>query len=573
MSDYAFQANVLDILSSSTKNTLFDKVIDITFNADIDALYNKSSGAGKDADETTRILLDVLKEQGKYLQIKIPTTSLGIKPDIAIGFKTLPGQLCYNCTVKIKNFKCSYNIRRFKSMDITAGYSHGPKITFHSPIFTSYRESPNPDGVTVFEGVIVGSVDSLFSNRPIVIDIYPNNMTFKQFITECLTQSKSGKDTGLTADFSNCEDIMNEKVGVTHHYFNAANGYSLIMWIAEQVNQYSSALGYGNVITYIKDNKVIFAKAEPYKGQGVVLERTMRILKLDRVTSAEFNGTTLTIKAPWHPYLQPLSLFYMEPNVYGGSNLPNTLNVEDYWKDPDNVYQVITEEVSFETNGTTNEMTLFAVPIKAPKDLGNKDDMARAEALAQIEKESIIEIKIGNKSEGETSQSKKDDWTAAPFPVMSITYYEVQEGDTLTSIADKLYAGVPAYSVDYTKLPNSWDTVNSQLGIEKPSPGKTKTPGVPHRYFWPVIAAATRQRMGKSSAEKNVKINVNNPDAIQPGWMLAIPNLTSLEGHEDLKELFGRMARAMQHWKKDKGNDEWKEIGKIYVYMGGTEAI
>ena len=77
MSDYAFQANVLDILSSSTKNTLFDKVIDITFNADIDAMYNKSSGAGKDADETTRILLDVLKEQGKYLQIKVPTTSLG----------------------------------------------------------------------------------------------------------------------------------------------------------------------------------------------------------------------------------------------------------------------------------------------------------------------------------------------------------------------------------------------------------------------------------------------------------------------------------------------------------------
>lgn len=573
MSDFAFQANVLDILSSSTKNILFDKIIDITFNADINTLYNKPSGEGENADETTRILLDVLKEQGKYLQIKVPTTSLGIKPDIAIGFKTLPGQICYNCTVKIKNFKCNYNIRRFKSMDITAGYSHGPKITFHSPIFTSYRESPSPDGVTVFEGVIVGSVDSLFSNRAITIDIYPNNMTFRQFITECLTQSKSGKDTGLTADFSNCEDIMNEKVGVTHHYFSAANGYSLIMWIAEQVNQYSSARGYGNVITYIKDNKVIFAKAEPYKGQGIVLERTMRILKLDKVTSAEFNGTTVVVKAPWHPYVQPLSLFYMEPNVYGGSSLPNVLNVEDYWKDPDNVYQVITEEVSFETNGSTNEMTLFAVPIKAPKDLGNTGDIARAEALAQIEKEAVIEIKIGNKPSEETSQSEKDNWAAAPFPVMAITYYEVQEGDTLTSIADKLYAGVPAYSVSYEQLPRSWDTVNSQLGIEKPSPGKTKTPGVPHRYFWPVIAAATRQRMGKSSAEKNVRINVNNPDAIQPGWMLAVPNLTSLKGHEDLKELFGRMARAMKHWKKDRDNDEWKEIGKIYVYMGGTEVV
>lgn len=573
MSDYAFQANVLDILSSSTKNTLFDKIIDITFNADINTLYNKPSGKGENADETMRILLDVLKEQGKYLQIKVPTTSLGIKPDIAIGFKTLPGQICYNCTVKIKNFKCNYNIRRFKSMDITAGYSHGPKITFHSPIFTSYRESPSPDGVTVFEGVIVGSVDSLFSNRAITIDIYPNNMTFRQFITECLTQSKSGKDTGLTADFSNCEDIMNEKVGVAHHYFSAANGYSLIMWIAEQVNQYSSARGYGNVITYIKDNKVIFAKAEPYKGQGVILERTMRILKLDKVTSAEFNGTTVVVKAPWHPYVQPLSLFYMEPNVYGGSSLPNVLNVEDYWKDPDNVYQVITEEVSFETNGSTNEMTLFAVPIKAPKELGNTGDMARAEALAQIEKEAVIEIKIGNKPSEETSQSEKDNWAAAPFPVMAITYYEVQEGDTLTSIADKLYAGVPAYSVTYEQLPRSWDTVNSQLGIEKPSPGKTKTPGVPHRYFWPVIAAATRQRMGKSSAEKNVRINVNNPDAIQPGWMLAVPNLTSLKGHEDLKELFGRMARAMKHWKKDRDNDEWKEIGKIYVYMGGTEVV
>ncbi len=55
--------------------------------------------------------------------------------------------------------------------------------------------------------------------------------------------------------------------------------------------------------------------------------------------------------------------------------------------------------------------------------------------------------------------------------------------------------------------------------------------------------------------------------------MLAVPNLTSLKGHEDLKELFGRMARAMKHWKKDRDNDEWKEIGKIYVYMGGTEVV
>lgn len=572
--------DALSLIDSFTaRNTLYDKIIDITFNATINQKEDMTLEEANNQviSNTARGVASSISEvrnkakTGDEATIRIPTTGLGVKPDIAISFKTLQGQICYNCTVKIKNFKCNYNIRKFTSMDITAGYRDGPRMTFHSPIFSSYRESANPDGVTVFEGVIVGSVDSLFSNRQIIIDIYQPKITLGEFIRKCLTDSKSPKDMGVDVDYGNCGVLMDEEIIIQKYYYKAANGYALILWLAEQANQLSVAKGYGPVVTYIKENKVVFSLLHPDAGK-VVLKRDMRILNLDKVTMAEFNGTTLTVKAPWHPYLQPLSLFYMAPNVYGGTNLPNIIRIEDMWKDPDNVYQVITEEVNFETNGSTNEMTIFATPLKQKEVATNLEDAWKAEQIAKVTDSTMKHIVIGEEPQAETDKK----WTDVPFSLEALDYYTVAKDDTLTSIAKKLYEGVTPYRVRYAQLPANWDEANEGL-ITKPTPGREYTPAIHPMYFWPLIVAATYKRMQYkltgNGEQPNININPDNPDLIQEKWVLAVPRINGLTGHEDLKELFGRMAKAMQTWQTRQGNTEWREIAKIYVYMGGTETI
>ena len=129
--------------SFTTRNTLYDKIIDITFNAKINQQEDMSLEEANNQviSNTKRGISSSISEvrkkakTGEDATIQIPATRLGIKPDIAISFKTLQGEICYNCTVKIKNFKCKYNIRKFTSMDIKAGYRDGPQIVFHSPIF------------------------------------------------------------------------------------------------------------------------------------------------------------------------------------------------------------------------------------------------------------------------------------------------------------------------------------------------------------------------------------------------------------------------------------------------------
>lgn len=570
--------NALSLVDTyDVRNVLYDKIIDISFNTTLNQNPDMTISEANDIviDSTARgvstSITEVLTKakKGDPAAIRIPVTKLGIKPDIAISFKTLQGQICYNCTVKIKNFKCSYNIRKFVSMDITAGYRDGPQITFHSPIFSSYRESANPDGVTVFEGVLVGSVDSLFSNRQILIDIYKPKITLGDFIRKCITDSRSPKDTGLDVEFGNCGDLMNEQINIQHYYYKAANGYALALWLAEQANQLSAAKGYDRVVTYIKENKIVFSLLHPDEG-NVVLKRDMRIINLDKVTLAEFNGTTLTVKAPWHPFLQPLSLFYMAPNVYGGTNLPNVIRIEDMWKDPDNVYQVITEEVSFETNGPTNEMTIFATPLKQKAAAEDFSDVWAAEQVAEATANTMQHIIIGEEEQADVDKS----WTEAPFALEALDYYVVQQNDTLTSIAGKLYKDVPPYSVRYAQLPGNWKTANPGL-ISGPG-SEEMTPKIAQCYFWPIIVAATYRRMNyktTDSKQRNIMIDPANPDAIVPGWVLAIPRIDGLTGQEHLKELFGRMAKAMQTWQVKKNNTEWQEIAKIYVYMGGTETI
>ena len=119
--------------------------------------------------------------------VTIDTTSGGLKPDIEFEIGELPGQNCYDCTLKIRNLMYMSDIRKYKFMSITAGYKYGASytqsrtVTFSIAIFTGYQESPNPDGLTVFKGLTTGQVEGFLTTHRVSFHSY-GEMSLNDFI-------------------------------------------------------------------------------------------------------------------------------------------------------------------------------------------------------------------------------------------------------------------------------------------------------------------------------------------------------------------------------------------------------
>lgn len=346
--------------------------------------------------EKSLLTEETIEADALTLQILCPRESL--KPDVTFSIKLLPGQNCYGATLKIRNLNLgTIDIRSWDKMIITAGYRNGAKATFTCPIFSSYIESPNPDGVTVFEGLTVGSAENNFTDHLVTLHFLQEEMTLKDLI--------EGVAQGIMDDIqvANLVDdkIMSRTITMEKRTVYAQNGIAVLNWLRDTVNSF--------VDTITKGESTVFIQLAGHtlsvmiiNGPSRQVEMLKNIINLDSVKGASFSGTALTVTAPWNPALNPGDLFFMPPEFINGSMLPNVLSLKDY-RNINNLYRAITINVDFATVEEANQMTILAVPAQWAGELPDElaTNIGNVEYSAAVEEwykqGKSVEIDVGKK--------------------------------------------------------------------------------------------------------------------------------------------------------------------------------
>lgn len=332
------------------------------------------------------------------------------KPDMTFTVKQIPGQICFNATLSIRNLVLgSINIREWGTMIVRAGYRGGPSEMFQCPIFTSYIQTPNPDGVTVFEGLTTGAVTGVLNEKPVIATFESENPTVRML----LDAMGPALGTGVTVDNALPEKILDLRVpalkGTRMQY---GNTLSMLNGIQEILSTLVRTL-YPETMIVVQ---LIQASVKVYWLNGdddlQAAQLAEHVVSLDAVKGCSFSGPVLTVKAAWNPQLNPGNIFYMPSSFYSGSKVPNNMPRATFI-DKANLYRILTMDVAFGTVDNNNEMTITALPTMymdnsalsgADKSLSSYDLEQVLQAQIEDEDTSVIHIRIGEAA-GETFNS------------------------------------------------------------------------------------------------------------------------------------------------------------------------
>ncbi len=479
--------------------------------------------------------------------LKISLTSSGLKPDIELEVSLLPQQLCYQATIRIKNFMYVPDIREYGFMTVEAGYYRGPSSTyfkqtqqFNISIFTSYQESPNPDGVTVFKGLTVGNTCSYLTGRSIHVKVH-GETTIKQLI-ERVALGASGEQYATeyyTKDSGNLIKVLNylplelntSKISLGRG-LTGDNGLALLTDLYYTLYDYFKKDG----LTYIQqfNNGVLTVGILGWDPKLTVTESVLPIIS---VYSASFNAQLLTILAPWDPLAEPGRIVRISANYFNGNMAPNTLGnlyepaqlgvpTAAELKSGEGLYRILTSKINFDTCGNTNKMELMLLPISyAKEEETGSPPTATYENLVKS-KEKALEVVIG------IDGDKKDTEQLFSSGVKgSYTYTEetLLVGTTFTALANKYYnvEGVEDFYLPKSKYNKEMvETVKDDGSfVMYKWPSTYRGINVGRSWAWPLILAATYTAYKSGMPE--YKVDLKDPDTLPAGTKVRIPVLPS----------------------------------------------
>ena len=550
--------------------------------------------------------------------LEINCTDSGLKPDMSLSINLLPGQNCYGATLKIKNFNLdAIDIRNWDRMVITAGYRTGPKVVYNCPIFSSYMESPNPDGVTVFEGLTVGIAEDILTDRYIIVKFVQEEMTLERLIRDVA----KGISPNITVVIALGDEYTRQKLIITKQEVYAQNGMAVLNWLQEFVSSivYEMSGGVTTVLTQLIDGKLSVIAINGKNKSPAIYDN---IVNLDMVTGATFAGTALTVVAPWNPSLRPGDLFFMPPQFINGAKLPNNINLSDY-RNEENLYRAITMSVEFATTDSTNKMSILAVPAQwagrlpsdktteMPADMYGEllsEQLQKSETSVQVGDLNSTEVKDSYKAKQKEDTGNKffdehknilTQWSAWT----SITQ-RASIGTTISQVATfYLYdmAGGPQLvsGMGNNRQRNYQETVkwltdqNRSLALRY-----YQNTGISAQYlWWPLITLGTyyrRQMDIKSGVNNNWSlIYPNNPDFIEEGKSLYVPvfpngswesNRSLLSSIKDIwkdaykayggiKTTYIDPVTKEKKEKKSRYGDSARIWRAMYYYLGGVEDL
>lgn len=354
--------------STYQEHRLFDKYINIQWwhNAVYKTQYNPTI----EADE--RVLV-----REEYVFCELDTMESGYKPDITVSLKQLPDAgIIVGLTVKIINLNLPADLpmQSISRMVVEMGYySTQAKQQYNSIVFRSYQSSPDPDGETVFEGVIVGNALQQFWQTQVSLDIYKKDATPKEviqmfcdaFSSTVLSMRKTivvkfapqAESSDFTTWLNTPLNALCWTETTTRTHWEASNGLAAFSWLVNWLQQ--SAKPYGlSIYGQLTDQGFVIGSLQ---NSGTISGINIdNIPCIDMVYTISFNAVMLEITCPWIPLVQTGSLISVNPTFFSQTSLPNSVDVDTY-KSADTVYRVLLVEIDFGTINA-NTMKITALP-------------------------------------------------------------------------------------------------------------------------------------------------------------------------------------------------------------------
>lgn len=535
--------------------------------------------------------------------LEIACTDSGMKPDLSLSINLLPGQNCYGATLKIKNFNMDpIDIRTWQKMVITAGYRTGKKVIYNCPIYSSYLESPNPDGIIVFEGLTVGVAEDVLTDRYITVDFRQEEMTLAALIRDVAQGIAENINVNIALD----DEYAQALVSITKQKVYAQNGMAILNWLQTFVSEFLFSYTEGETTAFVQlvDNRLDVMAVNGKNKTPLLLEN---VVNLDMVSGASFAGTALTVTAPWNPALRPGDLFFMPPQFINGAKLPNSINVSDYRNDK-NLYRAITISIEFATVESTNKMSILAVPAQwAGRLPSNKTTEMPAdvygEELTKMYRKANYEVPVGSLGKlpaSQTSKAIQSEKTGKAFfdehadekllwwdTWVTITQDTVTTGSCISKIAQYYLVsmeGGPRLAAG--KMGNErqefYNETRQYLSSRPKAIQHYQNKGIwSQMLWWPLIVLATYWRR-KADIEHGYnhnwsRIKVDDPNFVEEGKAVLIPAFPNGTWEQNRT----RFAQIKDIWKdayitykreRDYG-DSCKVWRAMYYYLGGTDEL
>ena len=509
---------------------LFDKIIDVQFVA-------------KDEQGNTTMPLLILCPEG------------GLKPSIKLSLDMLPGGVALQFKLSITNLVTDIDISKFTHMVITVGYRTA-KINkqFTAAIFSAYIETPNPNGVTTFTGLVGDWFIAGLREVAREIIFYEPTITVGELLWGIVAgkeppgpeHGKTGAQVadalngglGLNLDVDLPSWVLRDKLvvgkpGQRESRYWTESGYACFNWLLDRLSAYSDAL-----VATMRNGGMSSTQAEKYKIMAVLqdnqlsvfmqgfttrneVKRSVSFVEMQNITSVTFQGAALSVIAPWNPLIIPGSLFHMESRYFRGKMSPQQV-IDQVARDRADLYRVITMSMEFDTNGSSNNMKLLAIRNEA---FTAYPESATVKAMTAVEKETTVKTtvyvedgKSGSmafgrprpKEEGE----KKSRWGVTPG------LFADSECDLITSVP-------PSYSLGSLATRYYFD----KAYYKEPAEGNIDYPRehVSGTYFWPLIVIANYSKALEGI--DGFKIYALDPLRTYEGHPVLIPKVNASFNH------------------------------------------
>ena len=493
---------------------------------------------------------------------------IGQKPDISVTYSQVGEGTVYQVSVRICNMNLPIaDIRKYQRMKVEVGYKDYTMTSFVCDVYSSYVESPNPDGITVFYGIVAQALTvsegpeikkySIWDYKPCALKFEGNTVKVDDLFKQVAKKLGIGYNNKLAKLTANGEKFMETEIPTEGMQVAGDSAgilikelYRCIKAIIDEKNTNGENIAF---IMNVDSSGLWWYISGGEDSRLTVAETEVNAVTVDEVDSLSFSGPMLTVIAPYNPLIKPFSIIELPANFFNGQQLPiaTPLTPEIDYKGMNNLYSVTKMDVSFSTNGNENQMNLLAIPIQYGTSLGNVKGIQKVrepdiEALVNKlsedkKKEGTVEIVIKGKISDEIIAEKLENEVPGASSIYSRNYpsgeiFNIGQEGAVTKASEGSYAYATT-SLTYPKIAAlKYGVGNIKIG--------SKNTGVPKKYLWPFLVLSSwcqerkiKQAEGKqinvlTEEEKNIWLKNNPEQVIVNPWHKTYGKL--LKGEKDI---------------------------------------